>query len=183
MRRDRRQEVSGLTAALNVSQALKNPGQQFPFEARLEIAEMVIFSDTVLLEDVRAEGELLATDDGRVSVRARASATVRTHCSRCLEELTAPVEAELDALFSRTPDPEDPDLYGFEGYSLDLTDAVRDALVLELPMRFLCKPDCKGLCPICGANRNVVACTCQEGGNDTNPFSALKNIVLNDEEV
>ncbi len=172
-----------MAEALNVSQALRNPGQLFPFEARVTLPGMEIFSDTVFLEDVRAEGEFLATDDGRISVKATARADARAHCSRCLEEVVTPVEAQVDALYSRVPDPDDPDLYGFEGYALDLTDAVRDALVLELPMRFLCKPDCKGLCPTCGANLNRVACTCQEGGNTTNPFSALKNIVLNHEEV
>lgn len=172
-----------MAEALNVSRALKNPGQQYPFEVGVEIPEMEIFSDTVAFDRARAEGEYLATDDGRISVRAVAKADVRAHCSRCLEEVLTPVEAEIDAVYSRVPDPEDPDLYGFEGYALDLTDAVKDALVLELPMRFICRPDCKGLCPVCGANRNKVACTCQEGGNTTNPFSALKNIVLNDEEV
>ena len=172
-----------MAEALNVSQALRNPGQQYPFEARVALPDMEIFSDTVSFEDVRASGEYLATDDGRISVRATASASVRAHCSRCLEEVVTPVEAEIDAVYSRVPDPEDPDLYGFEGYSLDLTDAVKDAVLLELPMCFICKPDCKGLCPVCGANRNKVACTCQEGGNTTNPFSALKNIVLNNEEV
>ncbi len=172
-----------MAETLNVSRALRSPGQQFAFQVRAELPEMEIFSDNVRFEEARAEGEYLATDDGRVSVRATARATVRAHCSRCLEEIAAPVEAEIDAVYSRVPDPDDPDLYGFEGYALDLTDAVKDALVLELPMRFICKPDCKGLCPVCGANRNKVACTCQEGGNTTNPFSALKNIVLNNEEV
>ena len=172
-----------MAEALNVSQALRNPGQQYPFEAGVELPAMEMFGDEVTFGDVRAEGEYLATDDGRISVRATARAQVRAHCSRCLKEVVTPVEAEIDAVFSRVPDPEDPDLYGFEGYALDLTDAVKDAVVLELPMRFICKPDCLGLCPTCGVNRNKVACTCQEGGNTTNPFSALKNIVLNNEEV
>ena len=172
-----------MAETLNVSRALRSPGQQYAFQARVELPEMEIFSDNVRFEDARAEGEFLATEDGRVSVRATARATVLAHCSRCLEEVSTPVEAEIDAVYSRVPDPEDPDLYGFEGFALDLTDAVKDALVLELPMRFICKPDCKGLCPVCGVNRNKVACTCQEGGNTTNPFSALKNIVLNNEEV
>ena len=89
----------------------------------------------------------------------------------------------MDALFARQIDPEDPDLYAFEGSKADLTDAVRDALLLELPYRFLCSEDCKGLCPTCGVNLNLGACTCQEGGNVTNPFSALKAIVQNNEEV
>ena len=80
-------------------------------------------------------------------------------------------------------DPDDPDLYVFEASTIELTDAVRDALVMEIPTRIICSEDCKGLCPTCGVNRNLVSCTCQEGGEVTNPFAALKSIVLNDEEV
>ena len=53
----------------------------------------------------------------------------------------------MDVQFARHTDPEDPDLYSFEGSKADLTDAVRDALLLELPYRFLCSEDCKGLVP------------------------------------
>ena len=172
-----------MSSTLDVSRALKNPGQVFPFQAEIELPEMEIFSDTVRFEDVACEGGFLSTDDGRISVRAQARARVVAHCSRCLEEVREDVHADIDALYARTPDPEDPDQYSFEASTLELTDAVRDAVVLELPMRFLCKPDCKGLCPTCGANLNLSACTCQEGGEVTNPFSALKSIVLNNEEV
>ena len=93
------------------------------------------------------------------------------------------LNAEMDAQYARQINPEDPDLYSFEGSKADLTDAVRDALLLELPYRFLCSEDCKGLCPSCGVNLNLGSCTCQEGAEVTNPFSALKAIVQNNEEV
>ena len=56
-------------------------------------------------------------------------------------------------------------------------------LVLELPMRFVCSEDCKGICYVCGANRNIAPCTCQEGGERQNPFSALSELLTEDEEV
>ena len=61
-----------------------------------------------------------------------ATANVVTRCSRCLEEVRFPISAKLDAEFTRQPDPEDPDQYVFEASSIDLTDAIRDALTLEL---------------------------------------------------
>ena len=82
-----------------------------------------------------------------------------------------------------TPDPEDPDQYVFEASSIDLTDAIRDALTLELPLRVLCKEDCKGLCPKCGVNLNTGSCSCPKGTGKPNPFEALKSIVENHEEV
>ena len=62
-------------------------------------------------------------------------------------------------------------------------DAIRDALTLELPLRVLCKEDCKGLCPKCGVNLNTGSCSCPKGTGKPNPFEALKSIVENHEEV
>ena len=58
-----------------------------------------------------------------------------------------------------------------------------DALLLAMPLQIFCKPDCRGLCPTCGANLHPHTCTCQEGNVVTGPFSALKDYVLNNEEV
>ena len=171
-----------MASTLKVADALKNPGQTYPFTADAQLEEMEVLGDPVRFEDIRVEGEFLCTGDN-VSLTATAVAEVISRCSRCLEEVRLPIRADVDAVFSRRPDPEDPDLYGFEASILELTDAVRDALLLELPLRFLCGEDCKGLCPQCGVNLNKGSCTCQEGGEVTNPFSALKAIVQNDEEV
>ena len=161
---------------LDVSRALKNPGQVFPLEAEVEIAPMEVMSDPVHFVDVRVEGEYLCTGDNRISVKAEVSAQADTRCSRCLEPVRVPVRATVDAVYDRQPDPEDPDLYSFEASTVELTDAVRDALLLELPMRVLCKEDCKGLCPECGINLNKDTCTCQEGAEVINPFSALTHL-------
>ena len=168
---------------LDVSRALKNPGQVFPFEATVEIDEMEVLSDPVHFVDVRVEGEYLCTGDNRISLKAEVDAQLDTRCSRCLEPIRIPMNASVDAVYDRQPDPEDPDLYSFEASTVELTDAVRDALLLELPLQVFCSPDCKGLCPVCGINLNKGTCTCQEGAEVMNPFSALKSIVLNDEEV
>ncbi|MBR1822331.1 MAG: DUF177 domain-containing protein [Clostridia bacterium] len=144
---------------------------------------MEVLSDPVRFDGISIEGEFFCTGDHRVSLRAEASATAVSSCSRCLEPVQVPVRAEIDALYAKEPDPDDPDLYSFEGNSLALEDAVRDALLLELPLQFFCKPDCKGLCPVCGVNLNKGTCTCQEGNVVTGPFSALKDYVLNNEEV
>ena len=166
---------------LDVSRSLKSPGQIFPFEAEVEIEPLEVLSDPVHFVDVHAEGEYLCTGDNRISLKAEVRAQADTRCARCLEPIRVPVSAAVDAIYDRQPDPEDPDLYSFEASTVELTDAVRDALLLELPMRNLCSEDCKGLCPVCGINLNKSTCTCQEGAEVVNPFSALKNIVLNEE--
>ena len=169
--------------ALDVGNALKNPGQVYSFEEAVELPGMDILGDPVRFEDVDVTGEYFCTGDSRISLRGEVRAEVHTRCSRCLEPVRQTLSAEIDALYAKEGDPEDPDLYSFEASTVELTDAVRDALLLELPMRILCSEDCRGLCPVCGVNLNKGTCTCQEGAEVTNPFSALKSIVLNDEEV
>ena len=172
-----------MTDRLDVSGAIKNPGQAYPFTAEVELGALEVLGDPVRFTEVKVSGEYLSTGDGRISLRADVDSQADTRCSRCLEPVRIPVKAHVDALFDRMPDPEDPDLYSYEASTVVLTDAVQDALLLELPMQILCSEDCKGLCPVCGVNLNKHTCTCQEGAEVINPFSALKNIVLNNEEV
>mgnify|MGYP002735142668 CR=1 FL=1 len=171
-----------MASTLNVSNALKNPGQEYPFEADVQIEEMEVLGDPIRFTDVAVKGNYVGSGE-TVSLEATATATVTSRCSRCLEEVTFPISAEVNAEFARQPDPDDPDQYCFEASTLELTDAIRDALVLELPLQVFCKEDCKGLCSKCGINLNTGSCTCQEGDDDLNPFAALRSIVENNEEV
>ena len=98
-----------------------------------------------------------------VSGTVRATAVV--HCVRCLRDLDHEVEVEVRELFALEPgDGED------EGYAvlpddrLPLDTMARDALVLAFPAFPLCRPDCAGLCPVCGADRN--ARDCGHGGTE-----------------
>ena len=171
-----------MSAFLDVSRALKNPGQIYPFEISPEIGEMEVFGDPIHFENVVASGEFFGTG-ARVSVRGHVTAEVHAHCAKCLEPVSEPLQADIDAVLAREIDPEDPDLYYFEESSADFTDLVKDALILELPYRFLCSEDCKGLCTSCGTNLNLGTCTCRTDVDDMNPFAALKAIAQNYEEV
>ena len=171
-----------MASTLNVTKALQNSGQEYPFTADARIEEMEVLGDPVRFIDVEAHGSYVGTGTA-VSIIAEVTATVLSRCARCLEEVRFPIAAKLDAQFSRQPDPDDPDQYLFEASTVDLTEALKDALVLELPLRFLCKEDCAGLCPRCGTNLNTGSCTCQKGVEIPNPFEALRSIVENNEEV
>ena len=75
-------------------------------------------------------------------------------------------------------DPEDENIHLYnpmESPTVDITDDVRDALALAIPMKHLCKPDCKGLCPNCGHDLNKEECICLPAEID-NEWSALKEL-------
>jgi uncharacterized protein len=89
-------------------------------------------------------------------------------CGRCLEPYVQPLHMELEVEFQPSvaistgeplPPPEDDSVYMIDGHHVaDLDEAVREQVLLSLPMRPLCKPDCAGLCPVCGKNLNEGPC-------------------------
>lgn len=167
---------------LDVSRALKNPGQSYSFAGDVELPTMDVLGETVAFSGIVASGMFTGAVES-VTVSGTVRAKARTRCANCLGQVDLPIDAELDEVYTKTVDPEDPDQRPLDGYQVDLADPVRDALLLALPMRILCKPDCPGLCPVCGANLNTQRCTCQEGGERQNPFSALSKLLTEDEEV
>jgi uncharacterized protein len=99
-----------------------------------------------------------------ILVSGAITGTWTVRCARCLTERTQPFSVEVSELFvteaAADPDEDDDD---DEGYSLvdgevDLDQLVRDAVGVEMPFAPLCRPDCQGLCPVCGGNRNLGEC-------------------------
>jgi uncharacterized protein len=82
-------------------------------------------------------------------------------CARCLKEFTQPFDVEMHELFPLRAGPEDDYQLG-QDLTLDPEQMVRDSVVLSMPFSPLCKPDCLGLCPRCGRDRNLGQCTCTE---------------------
>ncbi|MBD3246441.1 MAG: hypothetical protein GF333_05460 [Candidatus Omnitrophica bacterium] len=77
----------------------------------------------------------------------------RITCSRCLEEAVQEVPYTFTLNFALG------DIREF----LEIDEAVREEILLRFPMKVLCRPDCKGMCPACGVNRNNEPCSCQTG--------------------
>lgn len=167
---------------LDVRDALKNPGQSYPLVRELTLEAMDVLDEQIRFDQVCLSGEFVGAGES-VKISGTARAVVRAHCALCLSPLSQEIEAPVDEVFTKTLDPDNPDQYPLDGYKIDPTPVVRDALLLELPLRFLCGEDCKGLCPVCGINRNTQRCTCQEGPDGKHPFSALSGLLIDDEEV
>ena len=124
-------------------------------------------------------------DATKVRVTGRVVTTLQLGCSRCLEPFDIPVDAAFDALFlpaaanaggdEQEVADEDLGVSFYKDETLDLGELMREQFYLVLPMKPLCQPDCKGLCPVCGINRNRETCTCQAEWTDPR-FDALKRL-------
>jgi uncharacterized protein len=131
------------------------------------------------MERLRGELTLLRTDRGLLATGTLAT-RIDVSCSRCLAPVKLPVTLQIEEEYYPTvdaltgaplPAPEEPTAFLIdEHHILDLSEAVRQALLLAEPMQPLCRPDCAGLCPTCGRDRNLGPCDCS-----AEPFDARWN--------
>jgi uncharacterized protein len=114
---------------------------------------------------VAVRGQLQATGDGEYLWRGHIHGMVRGECRRCLTEVHQPVDVEVDAaVFSADPEAaDDPDFYPLpdRAVAVDVKDVVREEVALAgRGGLFLCRDECAGLCPRCGADLNAGPCAC-----------------------
>jgi uncharacterized protein len=94
-----------------------------------------------------------------VIVQGEFTARLPAECVRCLKPFSNQIRTTLQDLFVYPPpNPIDPLLAIGEDAILDLEPLLRESMLLDLPMRPLCRPDCQGLCPVCGTDRNLSDC-------------------------
>jgi uncharacterized protein len=111
-----------------------------------------------------------------IRLKGQFSGKLRVHCARCVEPVETPLAADFDLIFrpvgadsvtgERAISAPETEIGYYQGDSLALEDVLREQVLLALPVRTLCKPDCRGLCPRCGANRNLQPCSCEASPAD-----------------
>ena len=125
-----------------------------------------------VIHEHRGPKEIIAD----IRLRGKFAGKFRAPCARCVEPVDVPLGAEFDLIFrplgadasssERSITAPETEIGYYQGDSLLLEDVLREQVLLSLPVRTLCKPDCKGLCPRCGQNRNNQDCSCEEGQSD-----------------
>lgn len=170
--------VLDLSRILGESEHLERLMDPTAFVADAESFRVV--APAKLVADVRKDG-------AQFHFVGRVEAELECVCSRCLEAFVVPVASDITIRFLPASDPapavaagrggrEDRDRADDDGQEvqaddlgvsfyrddeIDLFEVAREQFYLALPMKPLCQPECKGLCPVCGVNRNRESCTCQ----------------------
>ena len=131
--------------------------------------------DFRVVSPVELAGEL-RKDGTKVRLVGRLATTLECGCSRCLDAFHVPVDARFDLMFLPVSENTGGGEHGIEeddlGVSyyrddtIDLGEVMREQFYLALPMKPLCREDCRGLCPVCGVNRNREACSCTNEWQD-----------------
>lgn len=131
--------------------------------------------DDLELHALTGSVSMLRTDSGLL-VTLNAEATARERCSRCVKEIETPIEITFEEEYVPVVDANTgapvrsalpPDTFRIgPDFVLDLHEGVRQYILMSEPAKPLCRPDCKGLCPNCGADLNQGACRCAGDGDE-----------------
>ncbi|HET9400788.1 MAG TPA: DUF177 domain-containing protein [Candidatus Acidoferrales bacterium] len=133
--------------------------------------------------EVRGTAELI---EGQIRVSGHLHTRIELVCARCLEPVTDEISKDFDLFYRPAKDEpaieevrlkdDDTDIAFFEGDGLFLSDVLAEQMLLSVPMKVICRSDCRGLCPHCGANLNHEECRCESRGTDPRlaPLARLK---------
>jgi uncharacterized protein len=144
---------------VEIGSLLRAPGSKRRVRAAAPIEGLAVTGSHVPAGEPVEVDVVLEAANGRVLATGTVSAPFEGSCRRCLEPVTGRVVASVRELFARGGDGDE--AYPMTGEELDLEALAHDAIILELPLALLCEEACRGLCPECGANRNVEPCECQ----------------------
>ena len=161
-------------------------GSENKFVHLYEPGELVLNDERVrLIESPEVSGRILRPGRG-IKVNGRIAGCVEFECDRCLRLIRLPIETEFKLEYVTTAEyqtfhaaeltEEELNLSVFDGEVIDIDEIVREQLLLAVPSHALCQANCKGFCPVCGVDKNLVDCNCEVSGIDLR-WAALKELV------
>jgi uncharacterized protein len=158
---------------INAAELLRRPGSERDLDVELSAAELGLADPRFRPDDrVGVALRLESLNDGIVVL---GSIDVPWHgsCRRCLRPLDEHTRSDVDELYQSVVT--HPDAFEIVGDQLDLLPMVRELALLDAPESPLCRPDCAGLCPVCGVDLNETTCSC-EAPVQSSPWDVLDSL-------
>jgi uncharacterized protein len=131
--------------------------------------------------------ELLAHTEGELRIQGRYNVEMASQCDRCLGGARFPLDARFDLFYRPASfiareeeveiDEGEAEIGFYEHGGIELEEILREQVLLALPMQRVCSDGCKGICPVCGRNRNETECDCRMENTDDR-WGALRNLEL-----
>ncbi len=178
---------------IDVSDLLRKSGKRQRYEETWTSDELALDNDLYSLGETLEVSLFLHSAEDIIEVEGSYQGILEFHCTRCLKGLSEPLNGDVEARFyppSRdiTEDVSETDQANlFLGNytpeeTVDVGRLIREDIVLNRPMRILCKSDCEGLCPECGTNLNEEKCGHETGETIDPRLSKLQEIDVRTEE-
>lgn len=153
---------------IDISGILLSDGESGYYDIKLDSLEFELGPGRRLESGISINLHIY-NEDGYIHVKGHTEATLLAPCDRCLVETKVIVPVDLDEEYKirgRLIDLDDDAAPYFTGESLDAEKLLHDSVLSSMPVKVLCKEDCKGLCPICGQNLNERDCGCDRTVGD-----------------
>lgn len=143
-----------------------------PFNVDVPAGKIDYSSAITQASGLHAQGraELLSAALGEIRLHGKLSVTVEGLCDRCLEQAAIVIDNDFDLVYLPVAEGRQGgddevektalEVGYYEGEGVELNDVFREVVLLSLPMRVFCQDACKGICPVCGQNRNHKDCDC-----------------------
>lgn len=170
--------LSNRVLKLNVGFLLSDNIQSRNHDSTLDIPSVRV-SDDMILNFVRGALRLSRTKEG-VLVQARLETQIAGECTRCLDPVNHDITVIIEELYAYHSDADTEFRIG-EDAVLDLNPLLRAEVLIESGGQLLCGPDCAGICPECGANRNHTDCQCELDNIDPR-MAVLKQLLDSSQE-
>ena len=108
---------------------------------------------------VDVNGQVNSKDEV-LELKAHVKTNLELTCSRCLDTFIYPIDIDIEERFTNNKELENEEIMFVDGDTLDITEIIENSIISTLPIKRLCKEDCKGLCSQCGVNKNLENCSC-----------------------
>ncbi|SMC67277.1 uncharacterized protein SAMN04488500_106282 [Sporomusa malonica] len=155
---------------INITHLRKELGSNQPFSFEASARELGLDNQAIWADSMMVEGCVI--NKGMIyEIAGKIHATMNQSCSRCLEDmvtiLTVPFSEEYrEADFEKSSEALVQELNYFSGDEIDITDLIRENILLAEPINPVCSENCRGLCPQCGVNLNINTCGCNSTKTD-----------------
>ncbi len=146
---------------LNLREIIEIPGSSIPFECELDTDNLDFPSIKAYKAKPHAVGSVY-NEAGVLNLTGELTADMVCICDRCGAEFDSTKTTALHATIVEEDDGENPELFLLEGDEIDLDEILSTCFILDMETKFLCREDCKGLCPKCGKNLNLGPCGCRK---------------------
>ena len=159
---------------LDLRKIIYVPGASVEFDCELDCERLDFPSVSRYPVLPRAHGQVF-NEAGVLRLTGEIEAEMICFCDRCGEEFESKKTTKVDAVLTAEEQDDNVELFPLEGDAVNLDEVLSTCFILDMETKFLCREDCKGLCPTCGRNLNLGPCTCRK---QTDPrFAVLEQLL------
>lgn len=145
---------------LNIGSVLRNEGSTLNIDAVIEPGRLEYLGNSFDFQEPLHITGTVRSIGGSIELRGNISGSYAASCDSCGKPVVGELNIPIDETINSETEDFDPECFSLNGTVLDISGLINSLIFENLPMRLLCREDCKGLCSICGCNLNDTVCNC-----------------------